>query len=36
MAADPDTPILALIGRLHWRVAKTMPEIPHQYTVRGV
>src|SRR5262245_17415025 len=26
--------ILAVIGRLSFRVAKTMPQIPHQYTVR--
>ena len=28
------TDILATIGRLSFRVAKTMPQIPHQYTVR--
>jgi hypothetical protein len=28
-------PVLAIIGRLPWRVAKTMPQIPHQYTVRS-
>ena len=26
--------ILAVIGRLSFRIAKTMPQIPHQYTVR--
>jgi hypothetical protein len=23
------------IGRLQWQLAKTMPEIPHEYTVRS-
>jgi hypothetical protein len=27
--------LLAVIGRLSFRVAKSMPQIPHQYTVRG-
>jgi hypothetical protein len=27
--------ILAVISRLPFKVAKTMPQIPHQYTVRG-
>jgi hypothetical protein len=27
--------VLAAIGRLSFRVAKTMPQIPHEYTVRG-
>jgi hypothetical protein len=27
--------ILQTIGRLTFRVAKTMPEIPHEYTVRN-
>jgi len=27
--------ILAIIRRLPWRFAKTMPDIPHQYTVRS-
>ena len=25
---------LEIIGRLAWRVAKTMPELPHEYTQR--
>lgn len=29
------TDILAVIARLSFSVAKTMPQIPHQYTVRG-
>jgi hypothetical protein len=28
------TAILATINKLSFRVAKTMPQIPHQYTVR--
>jgi hypothetical protein len=27
--------MLEIISRLQWRLAKTMPEIPHEYTVRG-
>jgi hypothetical protein len=27
--------ILAIIGRLSFRVAKTLPHIPHEYTVRS-
>ena len=30
------TDILIIIGRLAFRVAKTMPRIPHEYTVRSV
>jgi hypothetical protein len=28
-------PKLEIIAELQWRVAKTMPEIPHEYTVRS-
>jgi hypothetical protein len=29
------TEILGVIARLPFRVAKTVPELPHQYTVRS-
>jgi hypothetical protein len=34
MAVDPDMPILAVIARLSWRVAKPQPWGLHEYTVR--
>ena len=34
MTGQP-VPILPVIARLSFRVAKTMPEIPHAYTVRS-
>jgi hypothetical protein len=32
MSDRPD--LLAIIARLSWRPARTMPQIPHEYTVR--
>src|ERR1700693_2155398 len=35
---EPDEPMtgtLQVIARLPFRIATTMPEVPHQYTVRG-